>query len=139
MQSIVTFLISTVLCMPKPFRHGGQAHHISSITALKEFIMTTRHIFIVTATVFATSLGASATWAQEATFESPITASTSGLTRQDVHQQAVAAMAQGRIQYGEATRDLPTATTQVTPLTRAEVSAEARSAMRKGLVRFGEA
>ncbi len=101
--------------------------------------MTTRHLIVVTAAVFATSLGASATWAQEATPDAPITASTSGLSRQAVHQEAVAAVAQGRILYGEATRTASTPTAQAAPLTRAEVSSEARSAMRKGLVRFGEA
>ena len=101
--------------------------------------MTTRHIFITAATVIATMLGTSATWAQEATIVPPITASTSELSRQAVHQQAVAAVAQGRILYGEATSDLPSATALIAPLTRAEVSSEARSAMRKGMVRFGEA
>ncbi len=87
-----------------------------------------------------TSLAAFGAMAQEATpdaISSGTIKSMSTVTRQSVHQEAVAAVAAGRVHFGEVSRnfDAPSAS----QLTRADVAAEARAAVRQGKVHTSEA
>lgn len=98
--------------------------------------MNIKHIIIALATVAA----AGGAMAQEATVvDQSVNKTSSVVSRQAVHQEAVTATAQGRILFGEATRLPAPAVTAQAPLTRAEVSAEARERGRLGLAQFGQA
>ncbi len=101
--------------------------------------MNTKHIIAATATLLATALGTTGALAQEATAVDMAPKTVSSLTRQAVHQEAVTALAQGRILYGEATILRTTPPVDAMPRTRAQVAAEAREATRLGLVPYGEA
>ena len=101
--------------------------------------MNTKHIIAVTATLLATAFGTTGAMAQEATKADMATSSVSSTTRAAVHQEAVTALAQGRILFGEATILRTTPPVDVAPLTRAQVAAEAREATRLGLIQYGEA
>ena len=98
--------------------------------------MNIKHIIIALATVAA----AGGAMAQEATVvDRSVNKTSSVVSRQAVHQEAVTATAQGRILFGEATRLSAPEVTAQAPLTRAEVSAEARERGRLGLAQFGQA
>ncbi len=101
--------------------------------------MNTKNLIATVATVLATSFGAGAAMAQEATIEAPVAKSTSVTTRQAVHQEAVLAVAEGRILFGEASLVTPARKAADMPLTRAQVASEAREAVRLGLTQYGEA
>jgi Domain of unknown function (DUF4148) len=97
--------------------------------------MNTKSI-IVAAFAAATTFASFGAMAQEVTPDAVITGK-SAVTRQSVHQEAVAAVAAGRVHFGEVSRsfDAPSAG----KLTRAEVAAEARAAVRQGKVHTSEA
>ena len=101
--------------------------------------MNTKNLIAAVATVLVTSFGANAAMAQEATIETPVVKSTSVTTRQAVHAEAVQAVAQGRILFGEVSRVLPALKADAAPVTRAQVATEAREAVRLGLAQYGEA
>lgn len=101
--------------------------------------MNTKHIIVAAVTLLATALGTTGAMAQEATSADMATRAISTQTRQAVHQEAVTALAQGRILFGEATILRTQPVLDAAPLTRAQVAAEAREATRLGLVPFGEA
>ncbi len=101
--------------------------------------MNIKHIIIALAS-FGSITAAGGAVAQEATVADKTVGKTSSVvSRQAVHQEAVTATAQGRILFGEATRLPAPAVTAQAPLTRAEVSAEAVECGRLGLPQFGQA
>ncbi len=101
--------------------------------------MNTKNLIAVAATVVASLGFASTAMAQEATPEKSFAPTKSVLTRQAVHQEAVTALAQGRILFGEASKVLPEPKSEVASATRAQVSEQAREAVRMGKVQYGEA
>lgn len=93
---------------------------------------TIKSLFVAFAAIAATSA-----FAQEATPESHAPQATSTVSRQAVHQEAVAAVAAGKIVFGEADRGaFESAAGMSQP--RAKVHAEAVEAQRLGLTQGGE-
>lgn len=93
---------------------------------------TIKSLLVAFAAVAATSA-----FAQEATPESHVFGATSSVTRAAVHQEAVAAVAAGKIGFGEADRaSFDRASGQSQP--RAKVQAEAVQAQQLGLTQGGE-
>jgi Domain of unknown function (DUF4148) len=91
---------------------------------------------IVAAFAAATTFASFGAMAQEVTPDA-VTVGKSTVTRQSVHQEAVAAVAAGRVPFGEVSRSFDAPSTS--QLTRAEVAAEARSALRQGKTHTSEA
>lgn len=83
------------------------------------------------------TVAATAVSAQEATPDTWITQATSTASRQDVHNEARAALAAGKIAGGEA-YGYDFSTLFKPTLTRAQVAAEAIEALRLGLTQGGE-
>jgi hypothetical protein len=117
----------------RPQQPGGPTLDRSS----KESTMNTHSIITQALASVVALAGAGAAFAQEATPDRVQTGQ-SVTSRADVHAQAVAATAAGRIGYGEASRSFDDSPKTMPKLTRTQVAAEAQEARRLGLMQVGE-